>query len=87
MSSLLADLDPKIGLIAATVVALGATYLLATSRKSNKPPIVPYVVPWLGSAITMGKDPDGFFKRVVSVFSRPIAVPGTDEVNLQRKAR
>lgn len=53
----------------ATVFALSLTAFLLykLSRKANgaqgKPPVVPYVVPWVGSAITMGKDPDAFFKN------------------------
>lgn len=29
----------------------------------RKPPRVGYWLPWIGSAIEMGKDPDAFFKR------------------------
>lgn len=32
-------------------------------RAKNVPPTVPYLLPWIGSAITLGMDPDAFFKR------------------------
>lgn len=40
-----------------------AAVTLSKSKQSRAPPIVSYWVPWIGSAVTLGKDPDGFFKR------------------------
>lgn len=35
-----------------------------TSNSGTRaPPRVPYWLPWIGSAVEMGKDPDAFFKR------------------------
>ncbi len=36
---------------------------------SSRPPRAPYWIPWLGNAIEMGKDPDGFFTNMTCVFS------------------
>ncbi|KIO30347.1 hypothetical protein M407DRAFT_20613 [Tulasnella calospora MUT 4182] len=46
---------------AAGVVAVGYYYANKNSNGSRRPPVVPYNIPWLGSAITLGKDPDAFF--------------------------
>jgi hypothetical protein len=32
-------------------------------RKPNEPPIVPYWIPVIGSAITMGMDPIKFYRK------------------------
>ncbi|KAG8915921.1 hypothetical protein FRC01_003468 [Tulasnella sp. 417] len=46
---------------AAGAIAVGYYYV---KKKFNRrsPPVVPYTIPWLGSAITLGKDPDAFFQ-------------------------
>jgi len=33
------------------------------SKHSRAPPVVPYWFPWIGSAVSLGKDPDGFFRK------------------------
>jgi hypothetical protein len=38
-----------------------------TLARSGEPPLVPYLIPWVGSAISMGKDPDGFFQNAMCV--------------------
>jgi hypothetical protein len=43
--------------------------VLSIRLKRNKlsakqPPLVPYFLPWIGSALEIGKDADGFFRRV-----------------------
>ncbi|KAG8950080.1 hypothetical protein FRC00_007862, partial [Tulasnella sp. 408] len=52
-------------LTVATTAAVGAVvvgyYYTKKQSNSRRPPAVPYVIPWLGSAITLGKDPDAFF--------------------------
>ncbi|KAG8912298.1 hypothetical protein FRC00_004832 [Tulasnella sp. 408] len=52
-------------LTVATTTAVGAVlvgyYYTKKQSNSRRPPAVPYVIPWLGSAITLGKDPDAFF--------------------------
>jgi hypothetical protein len=52
---------------ALTLTGLGAILvysLLARFRRraSNEPPTVGYIIPWVGSALSMGKDPDGFLQ-------------------------
>ncbi|KAG8900376.1 Cytochrome P450 7B1 [Tulasnella sp. 403] len=48
--------------IAIAAILLG--YQRSISKKaSGRPPVVPYWIPWLGSAIELGKDPDGFFRK------------------------
>lgn len=37
------------------------------NRMTGRPPMVSYAVPWVGSAIDLGKDPDMFFKRAMYV--------------------
>jgi len=45
---------------ALALFTLFAAYVLR-GRKDGGPPRVPYWVPWIGSAVTLGKDPDAFF--------------------------
>lgn len=35
------------------------------SHVARKAPLVKYTIPWLGSAIELGKNPDGLFKKAV----------------------
>lgn len=48
------------------VVAI--SYWRQSQAKSGEPPLVPYWIPWLGSAITLGKDPDAFFRAAIERF-------------------
>ena len=55
-------------------VVLASVLLLIIARAAYKrnqdigrPPVVSYAVPWVGSAIDLGKDPDAFFKRAMYV--------------------
>ncbi|KIO30348.1 hypothetical protein M407DRAFT_20615 [Tulasnella calospora MUT 4182] len=58
-------LESNSSLTVATTTAAGAVaagYYYAKKKKNTRcPPVVPYTIPWLGSAITLGKDPDAFF--------------------------
>ncbi|KAG8929246.1 hypothetical protein FRC00_001508, partial [Tulasnella sp. 408] len=47
--------------LATTTAAVAVVYYYAKKKSSSRPPVVPYTIPWIGSAITMGKDPDTFF--------------------------
>jgi hypothetical protein len=43
-------------------------YLLLVKLRTQKgPPTVSYFIPWVGSALSLGKDPDGFFERAMCV--------------------
>ncbi|KAG8971673.1 Cholesterol 7-alpha-monooxygenase, partial [Tulasnella sp. 427] len=44
-------------------VALGYQHYTKKASNDQGPPVVPYVIPWLGSAIALGKDPDAFFQN------------------------
>jgi len=52
-----------------SIVLLGTLGILkiihgwVNNAGKNTPPYVKYWIPWLGSAISLGKDPDGFFRR------------------------
>ncbi|KIO30342.1 hypothetical protein M407DRAFT_20609, partial [Tulasnella calospora MUT 4182] len=58
-------LESNSSLTLATTAAAGAVaigyYYVKKNSNSRRPPVVPYLIPWLGSAITLGKDPDAFF--------------------------
>ncbi|KAG8895432.1 hypothetical protein FRC00_007475 [Tulasnella sp. 408] len=59
-------LDSNSSLTVATTTAAGAVVMgyFYSKKKSNsrRPPVVPYTIPWLGSAVTLGKNPDTFFR-------------------------
>ncbi|KAG8948478.1 hypothetical protein FRC04_009686 [Tulasnella sp. 424] len=60
-------LDSNSSLTVATTAAAGAAVLgyYYTKKNSNarRPPVVSYTIPWIGSAVTLGKDPDTFFQN------------------------
>lgn len=37
------------------------------NQTTNRPPVVSYTIPWVGSALDLGKDPDAFLKRAMYV--------------------
>ena len=37
------------------------------TQTTGRPPVVSYIVPWVGSAIELGKSPDAFFERAMCV--------------------
>lgn len=47
------------------VSILGIAYFASPVSRANprSPPWVPYWIPWVGSALTLGHDPDSFFKK------------------------
>ncbi|KAG9044863.1 hypothetical protein FS837_007387 [Tulasnella sp. UAMH 9824] len=59
-------LDSSSSLTLATTAAAGvvvvAYYYTRKNSNSRRPPVVPYTIPWLGSAIALGNDSDGFFR-------------------------
>ncbi|KAK0481453.1 cytochrome P450 [Armillaria novae-zelandiae] len=50
------------------VLVLFALYRRSQSSLSLQVPTVPYIIPWLGSAVSMGKDPDAFFANCTARF-------------------
>ena len=66
------------------LIAVVAFSFVKTAPGTRRPPLVSYWIPWLGSAITLGKDPDRFFKRATYVFDSLVHViaPAT-EVSFQ----
>jgi hypothetical protein len=59
-------LDYPSTLLVLGVLAAGLCYTIHSvsyPRAVSGPPNVPYLVPWLGSALSMGKEPDGFFRQ------------------------
>ncbi|KAK0233888.1 cytochrome P450 [Armillaria fumosa] len=50
------------------VLVLFALYRRSQSSLSLQVPTVPYIIPWLGSAISMGKNPDAFFANCTTRF-------------------
>ncbi|EMD31428.1 hypothetical protein CERSUDRAFT_109437 [Gelatoporia subvermispora B] len=49
-------------LLLLSVTVLGY-FLRFRSTRSRRPPLVPYTIPWLGSALDLNKDPDKFFRE------------------------
>lgn len=50
-----------------TAAVLLLVFLLSRRRPAGKAPFVRYWVPWIGSALSLGSDPDGFFRRATCV--------------------
>ena len=58
--------EPKV-IIAGVLVLFIARAMHKRSRTTGRPPVVSYAVPWVGSALDLGKSPDAFFKRAMYV--------------------
>jgi hypothetical protein len=58
--------EPKV-IAASVLLFIIARALYGKDRTTRRPPVVSYVVPWVGSAIELGKNPDAFFKRAMYV--------------------
>ncbi|RPD82424.1 cytochrome P450 [Lentinus tigrinus ALCF2SS1-7] len=52
--------------LAFALILVGLYWVVKILRPSDakRPPRAPYWIPWLGSALEMGKDPDGFFSNM-----------------------
>lgn len=59
-------MEPKVALAVVLLLIIAQT-VYKRFRTTGRPPVVSYVVPWVGSAIELGKSPDAFFKRVMYV--------------------
>ena len=54
--------------IAASVLLLIiARVAYKRNRTIGRPPLVSYTIPWVGSSLELGKNPDAFFKRAMYV--------------------
>ena len=54
--------------IAASVLLLIiARVAYKRNRTTGRPPLVSYTIPWVGSSLELGKNPDAFFKRAMYV--------------------
>lgn len=54
-------------ILAFTVYSLKIFDKLGNEKGAKRVPLVKYKIPWLGSAIELGSDPDGVFKRAAYV--------------------
>lgn len=60
--------SPAVRTMTAAFIIAWLANVLPNSRlfkETSRPSVVPYFIPWLGSAISMGLDPDGFVARNV----------------------
>lgn len=58
--------EPKV-IVASVLLLVIARAVYKRDRTTGRPPVVSYLVPWVGSAIDLGKSPDAFFKRAMYV--------------------
>lgn len=58
--------EPKV-VIASVLLLIIARVVYGRNRVTGRPPVVSYTVPWVGSALDLGKSPDAFFKRAMYV--------------------
>ena len=58
--------EPKV-IVASVLLLIIARTVYNKNRITGRPPVVSYAVPWVGSAIDLGKSPDAFFKRAMYV--------------------
>ena len=58
--------DPKV-VVASVLLLVLARTVYKRNRVTGRPPVVSYIIPWVGSAIDLGKSPDAFFQRAMYV--------------------
>lgn len=54
-------------LVIVAFLAFAVYRIIDRRNQAGRPPMVKYTIPWLGSAIEYGKDPDGLFERATYV--------------------
>lgn len=58
--------EPKV--IVASILLFAVTRMIyKKNRLTGRPRVVSYLVPWVGSAVELGKNPDAFFRRAMYV--------------------
>jgi hypothetical protein len=58
--------EPKV-IVVGVLLLVVARAAYKKNQVTGQPPVVSYAVPWVGSAIDLGKSPDAFFKRAMYV--------------------
>ena len=58
--------EPKV-IAASVLLFIIARAVYKKNQVTGRPPVVSYAVPWVGSALDLGKNPDAFFKRAMYV--------------------
>ena len=58
--------DPKV-VVASVLLLVLARTVYKRNQVTGRPPVVSYTIPWVGSAIDLGKSPDVFFQRAMYV--------------------
>lgn len=58
--------EPSV-IVASVLLFVIAKVVYKKNRNVGRPPVVSYLVPWVGSAIDLGKSPDAFFRRAMYV--------------------
>ena len=58
--------EPKVIVTSVLLLVIVRTVYKKT-QITGRPPVVSYVVPWVGSAFDLGKNPDAFFRRAMYV--------------------
>ena len=74
-------MDPKV-VVASVLLLFIARTVYKKNQVTKRPPMVPYLVPWVGSAIDLGKSPDAFFRRAMYVECLFIILGARDELSL-----
>lgn len=54
-------------IVASVLLLIIARAVYKRNQATGRPPMVSYAIPWVGSAIDLGKSPDAFFKRAMYV--------------------
>ena len=74
-------------MIAASVLLLVvARTVYKKNQITRRPPVVSHLIPWVGSALDLGKSPDAFFRRAMCVKLLFIRLGAEDELALHFSA-
>ena len=73
--------EPKV-VIAIVLLLTIARAVYKRIQTAGRPRVVSYTIPWVGSGIDLGKNPDAFFKRAVYVRQLLICLEARDELSI-----
>jgi len=69
--------------VASVLLLVLARTVYRRNQVTGRPPVVSYTIPWVGSAIDLGKSPDAFFQRAMYVEELCISNAGDESFPFQ----
>jgi len=59
--------EPRVVIASVLLLVIAQAVYKRNQARAGRPQVVSYAVPWVGSALDLGKSPDRFFQRAMYV--------------------